>query len=235
MQEVVSKAKESAKPLSSFTKQQKENSTRLPLHKKKFRYRGTEKTDWKKFEYPSLEKVNYFAQKEAKELKSEEQKDKTAFKIKRITADFQKQVNQLQSDKIKLQREVAQLQSRLLTEGGEVCCCVELQKIHDEERKNMETIVDMWRAKASATAEHYQRQVAQVKSDLQIIQRDCAQQLKKMEEQSAFSMNMIINKQQQLEFEYHKKLQRSEKENKDLNRRVVEHRHALVQQRLNDL
>jgi hypothetical protein len=44
-----------------------------------------------------------------------------------MVADFQKQINSLQSDKLKMQREIAQLQSRLLTEGGEVCCCVELK------------------------------------------------------------------------------------------------------------
>ena len=99
----------------------------------------------------------------------------------------------------------------------------------------MEVIIDMWRQKASATAEHYQSEIINTKADLESMQKDFNAQLKKMEEQQAFAMNLIINKQQQLEMEYHKKLIKSEKENKDLNRRVVEHRHALVQQRLNDL
>jgi hypothetical protein len=63
---------------------------RLPLHKKKFKYRGSEKSDWKQIEYPSLEKVNYFAHKQAQETKREKEKDKTAFNTKRMVADFQK-------------------------------------------------------------------------------------------------------------------------------------------------
>ena len=94
----------------------------------------------------------------------------------------------------------------MLADGGEVCCCVELKQIHDEERKHMETIVDMWRQKASATAEYYQLKVSEVKGDIQHLQKDCTQQIKKMEEQQAYTMNMIIDKQQHIELEYHRKL-----------------------------
>lgn len=59
MQEITAKAKE--RPMQLTGKVAKEK--RLPLHKKKFKYRGSEKPDWTKIDYPSLEKVNYFAHK----------------------------------------------------------------------------------------------------------------------------------------------------------------------------
>lgn len=55
MQEVVAKAKDMTKPLNSFLKQSKDKVQTLPLHKKKFKYKGTEKFDWKSFDFPSLD------------------------------------------------------------------------------------------------------------------------------------------------------------------------------------
>jgi len=83
------------KTLESTAKVTKEKT--LPLHKKKFKYRGNEKKDWKVIDYPSLEKVNYFAHKQAEETKLEKEKEKnnSAFKTKRMIADFQKQISTL--------------------------------------------------------------------------------------------------------------------------------------------
>jgi hypothetical protein len=62
MQEVTANAKErTTQKMSGKLTIEK----RLPLHKKKFKYRGSEKPDWKKIDYPDLDKVNYFAHKQA--------------------------------------------------------------------------------------------------------------------------------------------------------------------------
>ena len=89
----------------------------------------------------------------------------------------------------------------------------------------------MWKNKATESAHQHQVKITNLKDAQTKMKSEFGSYIKDMHSQNTHYFQMIAKKQLELEENYCQKLKQCEKENRQLNKRVVDHRHALVLQK----
>lgn len=96
------------------------------LHTKRFKYNikeAKDKPDVRKVDYPSIDKCNFYANKEKLRQEAIAAKKAAMPSDKRIIANLESKIKQMHIDTKKLKNELAITKDRLLKEGGNACCC----------------------------------------------------------------------------------------------------------------
>jgi len=76
-----------------------------------------------KVDYPPITECNFFANKEKLKQQREAAKKAAMPSDKRIIANLENKIKQMEIDTKKIKNELKTTKDRLLMEGGNACCC----------------------------------------------------------------------------------------------------------------
>ena len=147
--------------------------------------------------------------------------------------ELQRKVAKLEAEKKKQAQTIRQLQGQLAGNAANgSCCCDELRVIHNEKEAKLVKIGDAWKQKTYTLANQYFRSLQSVREENQQLRLQTYDAVDKLREYQHQVIEQILRKQEEMVLNYEKRLKKREKENKQLNKRVVQHRQNMVSKRL---
>ena len=96
----------------------------------------------------------------------------------------------------------------------------------------MNRITDTWKYKTYCLVNEYKQKLQGVREENQQLKLQTYASIDKMRQYQHQVISEILRKQEEMVLSYDRKLRRTEKENKELNKRVVQHRNNLVTKRM---
>ena len=112
------------------------------------------------------------------------------------------------------------------TAGG--CCCDELRLIHKAKEDDLVKISDAWKLKTYTLASDFFKRLQSVREENTQLKLQAFESIDKMRQYQHHTVEQILSRQEDLVLTYERKLKKLEKENKSLNKRVVQHRHNMI-------
>ena len=116
---------------------------------------------------------------------------------------------------------IKSLQAQLAQQEGS-CCCEELRQIHNEKEVKLNQITDTWKNKTYNLAGKYFKTLQTVREEHTKLQLQTYESIDRLRLYQQSVVNQIMAKQDEIVINYEEKLRRAEKENKQLQRRLVQ-------------
>eukprot|EP00347_Sterkiella_histriomuscorum_P000152 403376971 len=159
---------------------------------------------------------------------------------KQTFVELHKKIDKLEKEKKQLQTKLKfakENQSALLNEQGELvnqgmqlkCCCQELKQIYEDRSFSLEQIADHWKQKTQQLVGKYYKSLQLVREDhlkLRNITLNAVEQLRFFQEKS---LGEVLQRQNEVQVYYEKKVKKLELENKKLSKKVVKQRNHAKQ------
>ena len=108
------------------------------------------------------------------------------------------------------------------------CCCDELRQLHAEKEDKLVNISDAWKQKTYTLVNEYFKSLQCLREENTELKAQTYGAVDKMRKYQHQVIEQILRKQEELVLSYEKRLKKKDKENKQLNKRVVQHRHNMV-------
>ncbi|CDW87554.1 UNKNOWN [Stylonychia lemnae] len=147
-------------------------------------------------------------------------------------AQLHKEIDKLKKQKKMLRSQLKQVNQKYEEQSNQQlkCCCQELQNYYENKSSQQSFISEHWRTKTQELATKYYKSLQILRSDQEKLKANSEQEIQLLKSFQDQAMGEVCKRQSEIQIYYEKKLRTYEKENKKLNKRLVQARNQMGKQ-----